>query len=208
MAARQVTVKPPVQPFAPPHPPIRHIYFKHPHDADGDNVLLVLPTIDEEGVHHETARIACRIIANSRWDGFFSSIRDIRGPRENVCDNVLPNGGSCSKTKSVTVTETYSVGLDVTAGLKDAVDIGASFSAEYSEAVETSLRTTITIDCPDNGSGYIVWYPLMEVSSGQCNKGTCSGGYCYTDEWEQCTIRRPTQPSQGTLSGEYDYICI
>ncbi|KAI6777771.1 uncharacterized protein J7T54_002873 [Emericellopsis cladophorae] len=133
---------------------------------------------------------------------------NIRGPREYVCNDVLPNGGSCSKTRSVTVTETYTVGLDVTAGLKDAVDIGASFSSEYSEAVETSLRTTITIDCPDNGSGYIVWYPLMQVSSGQCNKGTCSGGYCLGDEFDYCTIRRPTQPSEGTLSGEYDYICI
>lgn len=132
---------------------------------------------------------------------------NIRGPRQFVCNDILPNGASCSKTRSVTITESYSVGFDVTAGLKDAVDIGASFSSEYSEAIETSLRTTITVDCP-GGSGYIVWYPLMQISSGQCNKGTCSGGYCFTEEFESCSIQRPTQPSEGTLSGEYAYECI
>lgn len=28
------------------------------------------------GVHHETARIACALLANSRWDGFLSTTRD------------------------------------------------------------------------------------------------------------------------------------
>jgi hypothetical protein len=37
---------------------------------------LVLPAFDSGGVRHETARIACAILADCRWDGYFSLARN------------------------------------------------------------------------------------------------------------------------------------
>ncbi|KAK3320549.1 hypothetical protein B0T19DRAFT_477800 [Cercophora scortea] len=52
---------------------VRSIRFLHPGYADNDNILLILSALDDGGgVHHETARIACAILADSRWDGYFS----------------------------------------------------------------------------------------------------------------------------------------
>ena len=36
----------------------------------------MLPAFDSGGVHHETARIACAILADCKWDGYFSLTRD------------------------------------------------------------------------------------------------------------------------------------
>ncbi|CAH0033351.1 unnamed protein product [Clonostachys rhizophaga] len=51
-------------------------FFLHPGYPDGHNILFVFPTVDSGGIHHETARIACAILANSRWDGFLTTTRD------------------------------------------------------------------------------------------------------------------------------------
>ncbi|EJP60774.1 uncharacterized protein BBA_10277 [Beauveria bassiana ARSEF 2860] len=54
----------------------QQIFFLHPGYPDGHDLLLSLPAFDSRGIHHETARIACAILANSRWDGFLSLTRD------------------------------------------------------------------------------------------------------------------------------------
>jgi hypothetical protein len=38
---------------------------------------MVLPALDhpQGGIHHETARIACAIVANNRWEGFLTETR-------------------------------------------------------------------------------------------------------------------------------------
>ena len=50
------------------------IKFRHPGYPDNHNILLSLCGVDhpDGGIHHETARIACAIVANNRWDGFLS----------------------------------------------------------------------------------------------------------------------------------------
>lgn len=62
-----------------------HISFRHPgYPDDGDlNVLLWLPTIDSrdrqhgspKGVYHDTALVACALIAGNSWDGYFTRTR-------------------------------------------------------------------------------------------------------------------------------------
>ncbi|KAI0147254.1 hypothetical protein GGR57DRAFT_264073 [Xylariaceae sp. FL1272] len=74
-----IRIRPPAQAFAVASPPVGKISFLHPAYADGQNLLLILPALDNDGIHHETARIACCIIANCRWDGYFSISRN--GPR-------------------------------------------------------------------------------------------------------------------------------
>ncbi|KAM3503921.1 hypothetical protein MY10362_003908 [Beauveria mimosiformis] len=54
----------------------QQIFFLHPGYPEGHNLLLSLPAFDSRGIHHETARIACAILANSRWDGFLSLTKD------------------------------------------------------------------------------------------------------------------------------------
>ncbi|KAE8372173.1 hypothetical protein BDV26DRAFT_274679 [Aspergillus bertholletiae] len=49
------------------------IQFLHPGYPDHETILLILPAFDTSGVHHETARIACALLANCRWDGYLSS---------------------------------------------------------------------------------------------------------------------------------------
>lgn len=54
-----------------------NVHFRHPGYSDTNNILLVLPALDssEGGIHHETARIACAIIANRTWEGFLTETR-------------------------------------------------------------------------------------------------------------------------------------
>ncbi|RMJ05005.1 hypothetical protein CDV36_014323 [Fusarium kuroshium] len=67
------------------------VYFLHPGYPEGNNTLLHLPCLDSGGIHHETARLACAIFANCRWDGYLSSSRD--GPAVSAHpDDVLPHG--------------------------------------------------------------------------------------------------------------------
>lgn len=61
---------------------VHFVSFKHPAYPDGANTLLRLQATDSSpggGLHHETARIACAIIACNAWDGYFSRTRD--GPQ-------------------------------------------------------------------------------------------------------------------------------
>ncbi|KAK3216213.1 hypothetical protein GRF29_8g2618833 [Pseudopithomyces chartarum] len=53
------------------------VYLRHPGYSDTGNILLALPALDHSqgGIHHETARIACAILANNRWDGFFAETK-------------------------------------------------------------------------------------------------------------------------------------
>ena len=132
---------------------------------------------------------------------------NVRGIKQLVCDSVLNDGDTCAETKSVTITDTYTAGVDVSAGLKDVIDVTASFSKANSKAVQTTLATTIKVDCP-SGKGRVVWYPYMEVSRGECTKGECSDGICWTDERFSCETRKPVPEDSGLLKGEYDVECI
>lgn len=135
-------------------------------------------------------------------------ITSVQGPQQRVCDNILPNGARCDQTRSVTTSESCSISTDIGGGIKDVVDIGASFTGETSSSSTESITTSITVDC-ENG-GYVVWYPLMQISKGECGRGpqeTCDGG-CITDTVTQCQFRKPITAGEGRLSGEYDVQCI
>lgn len=60
------------------------ITFRHPAYPSFQDVLLRLPALDHPsgGIHHETARIACAIIAGNRWDGYFTEAID--GPHVEI----------------------------------------------------------------------------------------------------------------------------
>src|SRR5271163_5375222 len=60
-----------------PQEPSR-IRFRHPGYQDTDNVLLTLPGLDfvDGGIHHETARVACAIIANNQFHGYFTEDKE------------------------------------------------------------------------------------------------------------------------------------
>lgn len=68
-------IKPPRSAFGPPKAD-RQVQFLHPGYQDGRNLLIALPALDSGGVHHETARVACAILANASWHGFLSVSRD------------------------------------------------------------------------------------------------------------------------------------
>ncbi|KUI72694.1 hypothetical protein VM1G_08105 [Cytospora mali] len=78
-----IALKPPIDSFA-INIPIENISFLHPGYPDNQNVLLTLPAVDKidgthgvlHGIHHETARIACAILANCNWEGYFCAARD------------------------------------------------------------------------------------------------------------------------------------
>lgn len=59
----------------------RPIWFRHPGYDDQHNVLFTLIGLDspEGGLHRETARLACAIVAANRWDGYLST--SANGPR-------------------------------------------------------------------------------------------------------------------------------
>jgi hypothetical protein len=50
------------------------ICFRHPAYDDSENIMMILPGLDhpQGGIHHLTARIACSILANNSWSGFFT----------------------------------------------------------------------------------------------------------------------------------------
>lgn len=54
-------------------PSPRQIRFLHPGYPDEHSLLLALSALDSpNGIHHQTALDACAIVANNRWDGFFT----------------------------------------------------------------------------------------------------------------------------------------
>lgn len=136
---------------------------------------------------------------------------NIRGIQQRVCDNILPDMARCDQERSVTITESVSVGFEVGNEIAGIISASGSFNSERSEGRTETLRTAITIDC-DGGSGYVVWYPLMEVSRGECLRGTstaCDGVACINDiERAPCEMQIPMVSQDGRLSGEYDVQCI
>ncbi|KUI57076.1 Serine/threonine-protein kinase SKY1 [Cytospora mali] len=78
-----IALKPPIDSFA-INLPTENISFLHRSYPDNQNVLLTLPAVDKSdgthgvlhGIHHETARIACAILANCHWEGYFCATRD------------------------------------------------------------------------------------------------------------------------------------
>ncbi|KAF2009685.1 hypothetical protein BU24DRAFT_455619 [Aaosphaeria arxii CBS 175.79] len=54
------------------------VYLRHPAYNDSSNILLALPALNHRqgGIHHETARIACAIIANNSWKGYLTETRE------------------------------------------------------------------------------------------------------------------------------------
>ena len=69
-------VRPPFALTSMPEKLNHYIKFRHPaYSSDtGNNVLLTLLACDhpEGGLHHETARIACGIVAGNAWNGYFA----------------------------------------------------------------------------------------------------------------------------------------
>ncbi|QLI73235.1 uncharacterized protein G6M90_00g093950 [Metarhizium brunneum] len=51
---------------------IPKIRFRHPAYADSENILISLAALDGGGVHYATAHIACAVLADFRYDGYFS----------------------------------------------------------------------------------------------------------------------------------------
>jgi hypothetical protein len=58
--------------------PDHDICFRHPAYQDAHNIFMILPGLDHPtgGVHHQTALIACAILANNRFDGWFTEDRN------------------------------------------------------------------------------------------------------------------------------------
>ena len=48
------------------------IVVLHPDYPDGKNNLIGLPANDDGGIHYDTVLVACQILANNRWDGYFA----------------------------------------------------------------------------------------------------------------------------------------
>ncbi|ATY63992.1 hypothetical protein A9K55_004918 [Cordyceps militaris] len=84
----------------------RAVTLRHPRYPDDSNILLVLPALDpiprpgrvfteddplSFGLHHDTARVACAIIANCRWDGYLSESKEDGAPLVTTDpDHILP----------------------------------------------------------------------------------------------------------------------
>ncbi|EFY86129.1 hypothetical protein MAC_07794 [Metarhizium acridum CQMa 102] len=51
---------------------IPKIRFRHPAYADSENILISLAALDGGGVHYATAHLACAVLADFRYEGFFS----------------------------------------------------------------------------------------------------------------------------------------
>lgn len=81
-------IKPPCS--IPPEYPSRHqVTILHPAYNSPGNVLLVLSATDHPSgaIHHETALVACGIVADNRWDGYFTKNKN--GPRIDLESNGL-----------------------------------------------------------------------------------------------------------------------
>ncbi|KAF4999337.1 hypothetical protein FDECE_11533 [Fusarium decemcellulare] len=86
-----LSLQPPRTPFDHKAELAKLVYFLHPGYPDGNNTLLHLPCFDSGGIHHQTARLACAIFANCRWDGYLSASRN-RPAVSAHPDDVLPHG--------------------------------------------------------------------------------------------------------------------
>ncbi len=75
--------------------PKHKVIIRHPGYASEGDTLLTLPAFDKRigGLHYDTARVACGIIAGNRWDGYFA--RDTEGEDTDLghtSDGILPVG--------------------------------------------------------------------------------------------------------------------
>lgn len=87
MAAGGLKLRSPYPPPSHPDPivlslDLRLIKFRHPSYPDHSNTLFAFTANDDDGVHHETARLACAVVAGNRWDGFFCE--DMDGQRRSI----------------------------------------------------------------------------------------------------------------------------
>ncbi|TKA64736.1 hypothetical protein B0A49_11887 [Cryomyces minteri] len=69
------------------------ISFRHPAYKDPSDILIILPGLDhpQGGIHHHTALAACAIVANNRFDGWFTEDREGKVPVNVPSDGVLQN---------------------------------------------------------------------------------------------------------------------
>src|SRR5271156_1460993 len=65
------------------------ISFRHPGYDDSGNVLLSMTALDPGGIHHATAKVACGIIADNRWDGYFTTDQAGRTRVEDSPEKIL-----------------------------------------------------------------------------------------------------------------------
>ncbi|KAJ9199091.1 hypothetical protein DTO166G4_7368 [Paecilomyces variotii] len=58
--------------------PEYEIYFRHPAFLDPHDILIIIPGLDhpDGGIHHQTALDACAVLANNRYDGWFTEDRE------------------------------------------------------------------------------------------------------------------------------------
>jgi hypothetical protein len=52
-------------------------------------VLFTFTASDDDGIHHETARLACAIVAGNRWDGFLCKDKAGDQPSTDRLDEIL-----------------------------------------------------------------------------------------------------------------------
>ncbi|ATY62394.1 hypothetical protein A9K55_008015 [Cordyceps militaris] len=69
----------------------KKIRLRHPGYADSDNILISLVALDDGGLHHETARVACAVLADFRWNGYLS-LTTTGEPIEEGPDDILTEG--------------------------------------------------------------------------------------------------------------------
>lgn len=67
------------------------ISFRHPAYKDPSDILIILPGLDhpQGGVHHHTALASCAIVANNRFDGWFTEDREGKVPVDVPLDGIL-----------------------------------------------------------------------------------------------------------------------
>jgi hypothetical protein len=59
--------------------PVKKVRFLHPGYPENSNILLQFSALDaDDGIEYNTAQVACAIVANNRWDGFFCVDREGR----------------------------------------------------------------------------------------------------------------------------------
>lgn len=93
-----------------------NVAFRHP-GYDDPNVLLQMPAIDPGGgVHHATALVACAIMADSQWDGYFTEDKEGQRKVDVSLDDILkgrnyyfhlPNTTSCEYYCALVVVSIY-----------------------------------------------------------------------------------------------------
>ena len=81
-------IKPPCN-IPPEYPSSYEVTILHPAYNSPSDVLLILSATDHPSgaLHHETALVACGIVAGNRWDEYFTTSKN--GPRIDLESNGL-----------------------------------------------------------------------------------------------------------------------